>query len=34
VLKGTLRQDGSQEPATTENVLAALAGSGFFWLDL
>jgi magnesium transporter len=34
VLKGTLRQDGRQEPATTENVLAALAGSGFFWLDL
>jgi magnesium transporter len=34
VLKGTLRQDGTDTPATQENVLAALAGSGFFWLDL
>jgi magnesium transporter len=34
VLKGTLRQDGRDAPATSENVLAALAGSGFFWLDL
>ena len=34
MLKGTLRQEGLDVPATTENVLAALAGSGFFWLDL
>jgi magnesium transporter len=34
VLKGTLRREGRDEPATTDNVLAALAGTGFFWLDL
>jgi magnesium transporter len=34
VLKGTLRQDSSDTPATEENVLAALAGTAFFWLDL
>jgi magnesium transporter len=34
VLKGTLRQDGHDTPATKENALAALAGTGFFWLDL
>jgi magnesium transporter len=34
VLQGTLRQGGNDEQATTENVLAALAGTDFFWLDL
>jgi magnesium transporter len=34
VLTGTLRQGGVDTPATTENVLAALAGNAFFWLDL
>ena len=34
MLKGTLRQDGKDRPATSENVLAALGGTGFFWLDL
>ncbi len=34
MLKGTLRQEGRDEPATSERVLAALAGTGFFWLDL
>jgi magnesium transporter len=34
VLKGTLRQSGHDVAATTENVLAALAGTEFFWLDL
>jgi magnesium transporter len=34
VLRGTLRRDGADAPATEENVLAALAGTGFFWLDL
>ncbi len=34
MLRGTLRQDGADVPATEENVLAALAGTGFFWLDL
>ena len=34
VLNGILRHDGHDEAATTENVLAALAGTGFFWLDL
>jgi magnesium transporter len=34
VLMGTLRIDGSDEPATNENVLAALAGTDHFWLDL
>jgi len=31
---GTLRQNGKDEPATTDTVLAALAGTGSFWLDL
>ncbi len=34
MLRGTLHQGGGDVPATTENVLAALAGSDFFWLDL
>ena len=34
MLKGTLRQQGGEEPATSEDVLAALAGTDFFWLDL
>jgi len=34
VLKGTLRRDGRDEAATPENVVDALAGTGFFWLDL
>jgi magnesium transporter len=34
VLHGTLRQGGQDVPATNENVLAALAGTDFFWLDL
>jgi magnesium transporter len=34
VLKGTLRQEGADTPATQENVLAALHGRAFFWLDL
>jgi magnesium transporter len=34
VLKGTLRRDGADQPATTENVLAALASTDNFWLDL
>ena len=34
MLKGTLRQEGADKPATSENVLAALGGTGFFWLDL
>jgi magnesium transporter len=34
VLIGTLRQGGNDTPATTENVLAALAGTDFFWLDV
>lgn len=34
MLQGTLRQGGHDTPATTENVLAALAGTDFFWLDL
>jgi magnesium transporter len=33
-VQGTLRQDGTDQPATNENVLAALAGTDFFWLDL
>jgi magnesium transporter len=33
-MKGTLRQDGKDTEATNENVLAALAGTEFFWLDL
>jgi magnesium transporter len=31
---GTLYQNGREEGATNENVLAALDGSDFFWLDL
>jgi len=34
VLMGTLRIDGSDQPATNENVLAALGGTDPFWLDL
>jgi magnesium transporter len=34
VLDGTLRQGGVDSPATMDNVLAALAGTDFFWLDL
>ncbi|HXP33566.1 MAG TPA: magnesium/cobalt transporter CorA [Acidimicrobiales bacterium] len=34
MLKGTLRRDGRDEAATPENVVDALAGTGFFWLDL
>jgi magnesium transporter len=34
VLKGTLRRGDDDQPATTENVVAALDGSDFFWLDL
>ncbi len=34
MLQGSLRQGGVDTPATTDNVLAALAGTGFFWLDL
>jgi magnesium transporter len=33
-MKGTLKQKGKEIEATTENVLAALAGKEFFWLDL
>jgi magnesium transporter len=33
-MKGTLIQDGKSQDATEENVTAALAGKGFFWLDL
>jgi magnesium transporter len=33
-VQGTLRQGGADTPATNENVLAALAGTDFFWLDL
>jgi magnesium transporter len=34
VLTGTLRQGGTDVPATNQNVHAALAGKDFFWLDL
>ena len=34
MLRGTLHQGDTDAPAATENVLAALAGSAFFWLDL
>jgi magnesium transporter len=34
VLQGTLRLGGHETPATTENVLAALAGTEPFWLDI
>jgi magnesium transporter len=33
-VRGTLRQGGRDEQATSESVLAALAGTEFFWLDL
>jgi magnesium transporter len=33
-MKGTLTQNGTDTEATTENILAALAGKQFFWLDL
>ena len=33
-MKGTLTQNGHEIEATSENVLAALAGTDFFWLDL
>jgi len=33
-MKGTLTQNGQETEATSENVLAALAGADFFWLDL
>src|SRR5580704_6916313 len=33
-MKGTLTQNGTDTEATNENVLAALAGKEFFWLDL
>ena len=34
MLKGTLYNGTTYEPATSENVLAALNGKDFFWLDL
>jgi magnesium transporter len=33
-MKGTLTQNGQDTEATSEDVLAALAGKQFFWLDL
>jgi magnesium transporter len=33
-MKGTLTQNGHEIEATSENVLAELAGTDFFWLDL
>ena len=33
-MKGTLTQNGQETEATSENVLAALTGKDFFWLDL
>ncbi|HEY1832218.1 MAG TPA: magnesium/cobalt transporter CorA [Acidimicrobiales bacterium] len=33
-MKGTLTQNGQTIDADTDNVLAALAGTDFFWLDL
>lgn len=33
-MQGTLRQAGVDQPANTADVLAALAGTEFFWLDL
>jgi magnesium transporter len=33
-MKGTLRQDGKATDATQENIEQAVAGGGFFWLDL
>ncbi|HEY1444772.1 MAG TPA: magnesium/cobalt transporter CorA [Acidimicrobiales bacterium] len=34
MLKGTLRINAHDEPATMENVLSALGSNEFFWLDL
>lgn len=34
MLNGTLRIDGRDQAATSQNVLAALASTKFFWLDL
>ena len=34
MLMGTLRRSDADQPATNENVLAALASTDFFWLDL
>ena len=33
-MHGTLTQSGQAVEATNENVLAALEGKQFFWLDL
>jgi magnesium transporter len=33
-MKGTIRQDGKASDATPENIGQAVAGGGFFWLDL
>ena len=33
-MKGTLTENGQTTEATNNDVLAALAGKGFFWLDL
>jgi magnesium transporter len=33
-MKGTLRQDGKATEPTQENIEQAVAGGGFFWLDL
>src|ERR1700683_80275 len=33
-MKGTLRQDGKATDPTQENIEQAVAGGGFFWLDL
>ena len=33
-MKGTLRQDGKATEPTQENIEQAVAGAGFFWLDL
>jgi magnesium transporter len=33
-MKGTIRQDGKATDATPENIRQAVAGGGFFWLDL
>jgi magnesium transporter len=33
-MKGTIHQQGTSTPATQENIDKALAGGGFFWIDL
>jgi magnesium transporter len=33
-MKGTLYEDGQEKEATQEDVLAAIAGTKFFWLEL